>query len=79
LERISFNGGLNAVRHFANGIHAACGKPRRQSRLHDELPPMVASDPARENDQSSVNDSPNRTIRSALSPAETAIAPTTKG
>ena len=29
LERISFKGSLDAVRHFADAIHAATGKPRR--------------------------------------------------
>lgn len=45
LERISFKGSLDAVRHFADAIHAATGKPRCQSRLYDELLAIIASDP----------------------------------
>jgi hypothetical protein len=45
LERISFKGSLDAVRHFADAIHAATGKPRRQSQLYDELLAIIASDP----------------------------------
>ena len=45
LERLSFKGSLDAVRHFADAIHAATGKPRCQSRLYDELLAIIASDP----------------------------------
>ena len=45
LERISFKGSLDAVRHFADAIHAATGKPRCQRRLYDELLAIIASDP----------------------------------
>ena len=45
LECISFKGSLDAVRHFADAIHAATGKPRRQSQLYDELLAIIASDP----------------------------------
>lgn len=45
LERISFKGSLDTVRHFADAIHAATGKPRCQSRLYDELLAIIASDP----------------------------------
>ena len=45
LERISFKGSLDAVRHFADAIHAAAGSPRRQHQLYDELLAIIASDP----------------------------------
>lgn len=45
LDHLSFKGTLDAVRHFADAIHAATGKPRRQSRLYDELLTIIASDP----------------------------------
>jgi hypothetical protein len=45
LGRISFKGSLDAVRHFADAIHAATGKPRCQSQLYDELLAIIASDP----------------------------------
>jgi hypothetical protein len=44
LGRISFKGTLDAVRHFADAIHAATGKPRCQSQLYDELLAVIASD-----------------------------------
>jgi Transposase DDE domain len=45
LERISFKGSMDTVRHFADAIHAATGKRRRQSQLYDELLAIIASDP----------------------------------
>ena len=45
LGHISFKGSLDAVRHFADAIHAATGKPRRQRQLYDELLAIIASDP----------------------------------
>ena len=44
LGRISFKGSLDTVRHFADTIHAATGKPRRQSQLYQELLAIIASD-----------------------------------
>jgi hypothetical protein len=32
------------MRHFADTIHAATGKPRRQTQLYDELLAIIASD-----------------------------------
>ena len=45
LERLSFKGSLDTVRHFADRIHAASGKPRCQRQLYDELLALIASDP----------------------------------
>lgn len=45
LGLISFKGSVDAVRHFADIIHASAGKPRRQSQLYDELLAIIASDP----------------------------------
>ena len=44
LGRMSFKGSLDAMRHFADTLHAATGKPRRQTRLYDELLAIIASD-----------------------------------
>jgi hypothetical protein len=44
LGRMSFKGSLDAMRHFADTIHAATGKPRRQTQLYDELLAVIASD-----------------------------------
>lgn len=51
LGRISFKGTLDGVRHFADVIHAATGKPRIQRRLYDELLTIIASDPLPERPQ----------------------------
>ena len=45
LERLSFKGSLDTVRHFADRIHAASGKPRCQRQLYDELLTLIARDP----------------------------------
>ena len=45
LERLSFKGSLDTVRHFADRIHAASGKPRCQRQLYNELLALIASDP----------------------------------
>ena len=45
LDQISFKGTLDAVRHFADAIHAATGRPRRQGQLYDDLLAIIASDP----------------------------------
>jgi len=44
LNRISFKGSLDTVRHFASVIHAASDKPRRQQELIDEMLAIIASD-----------------------------------
>jgi hypothetical protein len=51
LGRISFKGTLDTVRHFADVIHAATGRPRVQSRLYDQLLVILSRDllPARPN------------------------------
>ena len=45
LGRLSFKGSMDSVRHFADRIHAATGKPRCQRRHYDELLEIIASDP----------------------------------
>jgi hypothetical protein len=45
LGSLSFKGSLDTVRHFADAIHAATGKPRRQGQLYDDLLAIIASDP----------------------------------
>jgi hypothetical protein len=44
LERLSFKGTLDALGHFAEAIHAAQGKPRRQAELLDTLFELIAKD-----------------------------------
>ena len=44
LERLSFQGTLDALGHFAEAIHAAQGKPRRQAELLDALFELIAKD-----------------------------------
>jgi hypothetical protein len=44
LERLSFKGTLDALGHFAEAIHAAQGKPRRQAELLDALFELIAKD-----------------------------------
>ena len=44
LARISFKGTLDTVRHFADALHAANGKPRRQRQFYDEMLAIIAGD-----------------------------------
>jgi hypothetical protein len=44
LSLISFKGTLDAVRHFADALHAARGRPRRQRQLYEQLLCILASD-----------------------------------
>ena len=44
LRRLSFKGTLDSLRHFADVIHAAQGKPRQQAALLDILLQIIASD-----------------------------------
>ena len=44
LGRLSFKGTLDAVRHFADAIHAATGQPRSQRQLYNDLLGIIASD-----------------------------------
>jgi hypothetical protein len=44
LPRLSFKGTLDALAHFAQAIHAATGKPRKQAALLQELLRTVAVD-----------------------------------
>ncbi|MDB6172135.1 MAG: transposase [Chthoniobacteraceae bacterium] len=44
LKRLSFKGALDSLHHFADAIHAATGKSRKQARLQDELFRTIASD-----------------------------------
>lgn len=44
LDRLSFKGSMDSVRHFADRIHAASGNPRSQRRSYDELLAIIASD-----------------------------------
>ena len=45
LGRLSFKGTLDTVRHFADAIHAAAGRPLRQRQLYENLLQLIASDP----------------------------------
>jgi hypothetical protein len=44
LERLSFQGTLDGLTHFAEAIHAAHGKPHRQAELRDALFEVIAQD-----------------------------------
>jgi len=44
LERLSFKGALDTLNHFANAVHAAHGKPRRQTELLDAMFELIAQD-----------------------------------
>jgi len=44
LPRLSFKGTLDALAHFAQAIHAATGKPRKQAALLDQLLATIAQD-----------------------------------
>jgi len=44
LPRLSFKGSLDALDHFAQAIHAATGKPRKQAALLQELLRTIAAD-----------------------------------
>jgi hypothetical protein len=44
LPRLSFKGTLDALDHFAQAIHAATGKPRKQASLLQELLRTIATD-----------------------------------
>ena len=48
LDRISFNGTLDTVRHFANAIHAARATPRGQEALIEQMLATIAGDPVPE-------------------------------
>jgi Transposase DDE domain len=45
LRRLSFKGTLDSLRHFADVIYAAQGKPRKQAALLDALLEIIAHDP----------------------------------
>jgi len=45
ISRLSFKGCLDTVRHFANAVHAAKGKPRTIKALTDEMLQAIANDP----------------------------------
>lgn len=44
LERLSFKGALDTLNHFADALHAAHGKPRRQTQLLDAMFELIAQD-----------------------------------
>ena len=44
LERLSFKGALDTLNHFADAVHAAHGKPRRQTELLDTMFEIIAQD-----------------------------------
>jgi hypothetical protein len=44
LRRISFKGTLDTLRHFADVIHAAHGKPRKQAALLEIMLHLIAKD-----------------------------------
>lgn len=44
LGHLSFKGTLDTVRHFADAVHAATGRQRRQRQLYDELLAIIAKD-----------------------------------
>ena len=44
LERLSFKGALDTLNHFADAVHAAHGKPRRQTELLDAMFELIAQD-----------------------------------
>jgi hypothetical protein len=45
LERMSFKGSLDALRHSAAAIHASAGQPRKQAGLVDQLLTKIAQNP----------------------------------
>jgi hypothetical protein len=45
LERMSFKGSLDALRHSAQAIHASAKQPRKQAALIDQLLTQIAGDP----------------------------------
>jgi hypothetical protein len=45
LERISFKGSLDALRHSAQAIHASAHQPRKQAELINRLLASIACDP----------------------------------
>jgi len=45
LERLSFKGSLDALRHSAQAIHASAQQPRKQAALIDQLLTQIAGDP----------------------------------
>ena len=45
LERMSFKGSLDALRHSAQAIHASAQQPRKQAALIDQLLTQIAGDP----------------------------------
>jgi hypothetical protein len=45
LDRLSFKGSLDALRHSAQAIHASAKQPRKQAGLIDQLLTQIASDP----------------------------------
>lgn len=44
LARISFKGTLDTLRHFADAVHAATGRPRKQAALIDAMLELIAKD-----------------------------------
>ena len=44
LKRLSFKGALDTLNHFADAVHAAHGKPRRQTKLLDAMFELIAQD-----------------------------------
>ena len=44
LGRLSFKGTLDAVRHFADALHAASGQPRLRSQIYEQLLGLLAKD-----------------------------------
>jgi hypothetical protein len=44
LERLSFKGALDTLNHFADAVHAAHGKPRRQTEILDAMFQLIAHD-----------------------------------
>jgi hypothetical protein len=44
LERMSFKGSLDALRHSAQAIHASAKQPRKQAQLIDQLLTQIAGD-----------------------------------
>jgi hypothetical protein len=45
LERISFKGSLDTLRHWAAAIHASCATPRKQAELINRMLQRIAGDP----------------------------------
>src|SRR6202011_4613343 len=42
LERLSFKGALDTLKHFADAVHAANGRPRGQTELSDPRFALIA-------------------------------------